>query len=68
MVCFLYTRQAVVYVADEAVVSVDAGVDDQTVAPTAGLVTVERMALPWPQPEKLETLVTFLFVMSRHLV
>ena len=41
MVCFLYTRQVVVYIADEAVVSVDAGVDDQTVAPTAGLVAVE---------------------------
>ena len=63
-----YAGQAVVNVAAEAVVSVDAGVDDQTVAHAAGLVTVERMALPWPQPEKLETLVTFLFVMSRHLV
>ena len=71
MVCFLYTRQAVVYIADEAVVSVDAGVDDEIAAARAdarSVVAVEGMTLLRPQPQQLPTLWTLLGRMSRHIL
>ena len=70
MVCFLYTRQAVVYIADEAVVSVDAGVDDDA-APAVAVplvVAVEGVALPGPQPEKITTLGTLLGRVTGHFL
>ena len=60
--------QAVVNVAAEAVVSVDAGVDDDA-APAVAVplvVAVEGVALLGPQPEKLATLGTLLGRVTGH--
>jgi len=63
-----YAGQAVVDVAAEAVVSVDAGVDDGAAPAVAvpGVVAVEGVALPWPQPEKLVTLGTLFGRVTGH--
>ena len=63
-----YAGQAVVNVAGEAVVSVDAGVDDAA-APAVAVplvVAVEGVALPGPQPEKITTLGTLLDRVTGH--